>query len=193
MSRSIKTILKITALLLVVVLMGIGVYLGYNHFMKQSYPLEYEEYVQPICERFQVEPALVYAVIRCESGFDAQAQSHADAHGLMQLIPSTFEWLQNLLPPDREMTLEDLYDPEVNITYGVYFLSFLLDRYDGDETLSLSAYNAGVGIVDQWLQQEDVSSDGKTLDRIPYEETSAYVERVLQSKEMYEKLYFHGE
>ena len=81
-----------------------------------------------------------------------------------------------------------LYDPQVNVEYGVYFLSILWEEYD-DETVILSAYNAGMGNVDQWLSEEEHSSDGVTLHDIPYGETEQYVKNVLESQEMYRRLY----
>lgn len=81
-----------------------------------------------------------------------------------------------------------MYDPQVNVEYGVYFLSILWEEYD-DETVILSAYNAGMGNVDQWLSEEEHSSDGVTLHDIPYGETEQYVKNVLESQEMYRRLY----
>ena len=106
----------------------------------------------------------------------------------MQLTPETFEWLQTKINTGEPMDKSALADPTINIEYGVYLLSLLSSRYDSEITI-LCAYNAGMGNADRWLQDTETSSDGKTITAIPYPETKSYVDRVLQSKEMYQKLY----
>lgn len=184
-----KSVWKLTALILALVLVGFGVYRAYDYFLKRAYPIKYEDIVAQQAAKYEVEPALVYAVIRTESNFRPGVVSSAGAVGLMQLMPASFTWLQQRAGADSILPEDALTDPEANITYGVYFLSILLDTYE-DERVALAAYNAGMGRVDRWLKDASLSSDGKTLERIPIDETSAYVENVLKSREMYQKLYF---
>lgn len=150
------------------------------------YPLKYSRYVDSACERYGLDKALVYAVIRTESGFDPNAESRAGARGLMQIMPDSFSWLQDL----REEKLESsmLLDPETNIDYGCYLLDYFRDYYD-DMYTAVAAYNAGFK-VGEWLNDSRYSSDGKTLEAIPYEETSNYVKKVKNAEKMYNKLYF---
>lgn len=178
-------------LLVVVVLAGAGIYFGYSYFMEQAYPLRYEDIVTREAEKYDIDPALVYGVIRSESSFRPEVVSHAGAIGLMQLTPETFDWLQKKINDGEHMASERLKEPEVNIAYGVYFLSLLKERFQNEREM-LAAYNAGMGAVSRWLEDGEYSADGETLSAIPYPETEAYIERVLQSRDMYHKLYFEN-
>lgn len=154
---------------------------------KANYPKKYSEYVERYSDEYGLEPSLVYAVIRTESGFDPDAQSDAGACGIMQMMPSSFEWLQQKRGTEGKYTTEDLFNPEVCIDYGCYLLKYFYDYY-GDERCAVAAYNAGF-VVGEWLADSSYSKDGKTLDNIPYPETSNYVDKVESAKEMYIKLY----
>jgi soluble lytic murein transglycosylase len=153
---------------------------------KSMYPLKYSEYVDTACEKYNLDKALVYSVIKTESGFDPEAESQVGATGLMQLMPESFEWIQGLRGED--LNEESLLDPEVNIDYGCYLLDYFRDYY-GDIYTAVAAYNAGFKVSD-WLENSEYSSDGKTLDSIPYKETSDYVNKVKNAEKMYNKLYF---
>lgn len=192
MSRGAKITLKIVALVLVLAVAGVGVYQAYFYFLKRSYPLKYEEIVTEEAAKYDIEPALIYAIIKTESGFNPSAQSSAGAVGLMQLMPNTFSWLQTKVNDGEQMDKSRLTDPEVNITYGVYFVSLLKSVYENEQVI-LSAYNAGMGTVDNWLKDSALSDDGKTLKSIPWKQTNAYVDNVLSSRDMYRRLYFDNE
>ena len=154
------------------------------------YPQKYTEQVEKYASEFGVDEALVYAVIRTESGFREDVESHAGAIGLMQLMPSTFDWLQESLEGEITYSSDSLTDPDINIRYGTYYLSILLNQYDNDVNTAVAAYNAGTTTVDGWLQDSSCSTDGKTLTKIPYEETDNYVERVESTYDIYKKLYY---
>ncbi len=153
-----------------------------------NYPQKYSEFVDKAAEEYGLDPALIYAVIRTESGFDADAQSDAGACGVMQMMPSSFEWLQEKRGCAGEYSEDDLFNPEICIDYGSYLLKYFYDYY-GTERSAVAAYNAGF-VVGDWLADSNYSSDGINLDSIPYPETSNYVERVESAKEMYIKLYY---
>lgn len=155
-----------------------------------AYPREYSELVSKYSEEYDVREAFIYAIIKTESGFDENAESYVGARGLMQIMPETFEWLQTHVDDGYVYTEDDLFIPEVNIKYGTYFLSYLLEHYDGNEATAAAAYNAGFAAVDEWLCDPSYSSDGKNLDYIPYEETSKYVVKVTDSRDMYIELYY---
>lgn len=156
------------------------------HWMKAVlYPRNYRAYVEKYCDAYSVDENLAYAVIHTESGFHSDAVSHMGACGLMQLMPETFEWLGSKLGADGQ---EDIFDPETNIRYGIYFLSLLHDEF-GDERLAIAAYHAGMGRVNQWLGDVMVSPDGRTLERIPFSDTEHYVRKVERAKRVYETLY----
>ena len=156
-----------------------------------QYPQSYKEYVDKAAKDYDLDPALIYAVIRTESGFNANAESHAGAYGLMQITDDTFEHYMNLRGESGEYTVEDLFTPSVNIDYGCNILSDHINTF-GDEKAAVAAYNAGPGNVEAWLFDPEISPDGKTLivENIPFEETRNYVERVEYSKQAYKELYY---
>lgn len=159
-----------------------------DKFYEINYPRKYSEYVDKAAEDYDLEPALIYAVIHTESGFDASAESSVGARGVMQIMPSSFEWMQSLRGCEGQYTEEDLYNPEICIDYGSYLLRYFLNLYD-NEVSAVAAYNAGF-VVGDWLKNPDYSSDGVSLDNIPYPETDNYVEKVEKAKEMYIELYY---
>ncbi len=147
--------------------------------------VKYTSYVYRYAEEFDVDPNLVFAIIKNESNFDPDAESPVGAKGLMQIMPETFSWLQNYKYGEVTLDEDDLFEPDINIKYGCIFLEFLTQKYEVTSTV-VAAYNAGFGIVDTWLNTSEYSSDGKTLSYIPYSETSVYVDRVMNSKRYYE-------
>lgn len=151
--------------------------------------LLYHEYVEAASEEFGVPESVIYAVIYCESNFEADAVSSAGAKGLMQMMPATFQELQGYL---KETHSQDaLLEPEISIRYGTYYLSRMYKRFENWET-AFAAYNAGPTIVSKWLKDTKYSSDGKTLSYIPYSETSHYVKKVSGMVEKYNE-YQHTE
>ena len=158
--------------------------------MMHYYPQDYSQYVSQYSAEYGVDESLVYAVIRTESGFRAEVESSVGARGLMQIMPETFEWIQTLSDGEVVYSSNELYNPQINIKYGTYYLSYLIDHYNGNEMLAVAAYNGGFANVDSWLEDERYSSDGLTLSEIPYNETSQYVERVENTKSVYDSLYY---
>lgn len=153
---------------------------------KSLYPIKYSKYVKKAAAEYDLDEALIYGVIHTESHFDEDAESHVGAVGLMQVMPSSFEWLQKLR--GTELSENELQKPSVNIDYGCYLLRFFLNEYETEQA-AIAAYNAGF-VVSEWLSDSGISPDGKTLENIPYEETKNYVEKVINAKKMYIKLYF---
>lgn len=162
---------------------------GYNIFLKKAYPIKYEQIVLEASQRYNIEPELIYAVIKNESDFLEDAESNAGAKGLMQITDDTFAWLQ-LYRGNPGMDSSYLKDPSINIDYGVMFICILRKKYGTDDHLVLSAYNAGMNAVERWLKDDKLSDDGEELKAIPYNETRRYIEKVIQSKSVYKKLYF---
>lgn len=135
--------------------------------------------VRAASAEFGVPVPLILAVIRTESNFDQDAVSDAGAVGLMQLLPDTYRWIRDERLCEKLPT-EAILDPTVNVRYGTYYLSYLLERF-GDLRVALAAYNAGEGRVAEWLESDP------TLAHIPYPETRAYVDKVMRARARYEK------
>lgn len=155
---------------------------------KLNYPTDYSEYVEKAASDYGLEPSIIYSIIRTESNFNPDAQSNAGAYGIMQIMPSSFDWLQELRGEEGKYDADTLFEPEICIDYGSYLLKYFYDYY-GNEQCAVAAYNAGF-VVSDWLADPQYSSDGETLNDIPYPETNDYVTKVQSAKEMYEKLYF---
>ena len=151
-----------------------------------AYPQTYSMYVTKYAEKYNVPQYMIYAVIRTESKFDSNAVSGVGAVGLMQLMPETYGWIKDTLRDNEKESDERIFDPEVNIRYGTYYLSYLYERFENWET-AYAGYNAGPTIVSKWLKDPNYSADGETLHTIPYGETADYVVKVAAAKERYEK------
>lgn len=154
--------------------------------LRLRYPRQFTQLVGREAEEFGLPEELVYAVIQAESGFDKKARSRAEAMGLMQLTEGTFRWIAESYPPENGG--KDMFDPNDNIHCGCALLRLLLDHY-GELGVALAAYNAGMGNVDRWLEDPACSPDGRTLEKIPFPETAAYVKKVQRGREIYRNLY----
>jgi soluble lytic murein transglycosylase len=167
----------------------LGVFVGalvasgaFDHALQElTLPLRHEDVIRQQADEKEVDAALIAAVIYSESKFSDQTSS-AGARGLMQITPEAADTIAR----NSEATtfeLKDLGDPEINIRYGTFLLRELLDRYEDDEAAALAGYNAGPGNADQW------GGASLTVEEIPFPETRAYVEEVLEKREEYRREY----
>jgi soluble lytic murein transglycosylase len=172
----------VTALVALVVLLG-----GAFAYLQQTepgwwarlwYPLRYEQVVRGHARNYRLEPSLLAAVIYQESKFRPDVKSSSGAIGLMQLLPATAKGIA-IHTGGSKFVVADLYNPELNVRYGAWYLRHLLDKYH-DERTALAAYNAGQQNVDDWLQQGE---------GIQFSETRAYVDRVERLKKIYRRAY----
>lgn len=184
-----KTINNIITVAIIAVICCFA-FFAYNHFVNRYetavYPRQYQEEVSRAAAEFSVPEYIIYAVIRTESSFKADAVSSKDAVGLMQVTPDTFNWL--LSKSGEKLTSDKLYDPMINISYGTRFLSMLYEEF-GDWKTVYAGYNAGMNRVRKWLLDPELSN-GKELLEIPFKETLQYVERVAEAAEIYKRLYY---
>ena len=158
---------------------------------RAQHPLYYADTITAYADAQELDPALVAAVILCESSYDPKAESRLGARGLMQLMPDTAEWVAHKLGEDgADYSFDNLYDPQTNIRFGTWYLGYLSRRFNGDATKIVCAYHAGQGNVDSWLKNPQYSSDGVTLDVIPTQDTATYASRVLRARDIYRKYYF---
>lgn len=156
-----------------------------NSLRKRYYPVSYVDEICAAADRYGLDRALVAAVVKTESSFRADAVSAVGAVGLMQLMPSTAEWIA--FRRGEDFVESSLYDPESNLDMGCWLLTYLIDRYDGNVKFALIAYNAGVGRMDEW--QNTLLDENGDISEIPYPETRAYVSRVMDYTEKYGEIY----
>ncbi|MDP4602895.1 MAG: lytic transglycosylase domain-containing protein [Solirubrobacteraceae bacterium] len=173
----------VAAALLVAMLSGLDALKRVDKAVTEiSYPLRYDDIIRQQARAKNIDPALIAAVIYAESGFIAGRTSSAGAEGLMQITPETARDIARR-SGGTAFTIEDLATPQINISYGSYLLRELLDRYDGDVDAALAAYNAGPGNADKW------GGSQLKADQIPFPETRAYVEKVLEAQIQYRERY----
>lgn len=178
---------RMTALLVIILVLLVALQ-GRSLWIKVTHPFKYEETIRQYAMEYHLDPMLVAAVVNVESKFDLKAESSKGAKGLMQIMDDTAVWGAEKIGIE-EFETEQLYTPETNIRIGCWYLARLLDQYHGDKAVALAAYNGGSGNVSKWLQDAALSKDGKSLTAIPFPETEAYVERVLEQEGRYRQLY----
>jgi soluble lytic murein transglycosylase len=149
-------------------------------------PLRHDDIIRQQAADKDLDPALVAAVIYAESKFRDQT-SHAGARGLMQITPDTAEFIARQSGGTR-FVQADLATPQINISYGTYYLRYLLDRYDQNEMIAVAAYNAGHGNVDKWVRAAG-GTDSFEIGDIRFPETRAYVVNVLDRRGEYREHY----
>jgi len=157
-------------------------------FYKNRYPLVYNEIIEEYCDLYDVDKYLVHSIIRTESFFNEKAVSKKGAIGLMQIMPDTGAWVAEKLEL-KNFTSEDLFDSEKNIMIGVWYISYLSDKFNGNFNNTIAAYNAGPTNVSKWLNESDLSTDGENLIDIPFEETKKYKDKVSNAYDMYIRIY----
>lgn len=150
------------------------------------YPVKYTEYISKYSQEFGLDKKLVYSVINIESSYKKDSLSKAGAVGLMQLLPSTASDMAKRLDIDDDF---DLYNEEINIKLGCYYLAYLLDFYEGNVINSLCAYNWGLSNVNNWIKNGNKDKNG-TITNIPVKETSNYIKKYKFNYFIYDK--FHN-
>lgn len=149
----------------------------------------YEDIINKYAGEYRADPLMIAAIIKVESGFDTNAVSHMNAKGLMQILPDTGQWVAEKLEEDYHDEL--LHDPDYNIKLGAYYYEYLYEHF-GTDDLALAAYNGGIGNVEEWLKDPEISKDGVSLHNIPFEETRQYVEKVNNVYDTYKFFYSDG-
>lgn len=187
MSKLLKWILIIALVIFIIGFVAIKIFNVQNIILKKIYPKEYEEYVCKYAKQNDVDSLLIFAIIKAESNFKPDVVSNSNAIGLMQLMDSTAQDTAKKL--NIEYSKEMLYDPETNIMLGTKYFAILLEKYDNNITLALTAYNAGSGNVDKWIREGTIKNDGSDAENIPYKETNMYVRKILRDYEIYKNIY----
>lgn len=153
-----------------------------------SFPKPYSDVVEKYSKKYGIDELLIYSLIREESRFDSKAVSRSDARGLMQLLPSTARDIaprMGIAYTGKEM----LFDPEVNVDMGTFYLRRILNRFNGEIPIALAAYNAGQNWMAELLLNTDYKSFDEFVEDIPDEQPRKYVKRILRSYGAYRALY----
>ena len=171
-------------ILILALVLGIVANFVIDAIYRLVYPEDYQQIVEKYAEAYSVPKELIFAVIKVESDFNPTDVSSAGAVGLMQMLPSTYEWLTTKLGDSYSQ--DDLYDPETNIKYGTYYLQYLYARF-GSWEKAIIAYNWGEGNFSEFLSEEGYTEGD--YDSIPVKETKNYVKKVMHHWEKYKELY----
>ena len=161
--------------------------LNFKNIQKLIYRQDYSEYVEKYAKEYNVDPLLIYSIIKAESNFDDEAVSSKGATGLMQLMDNTAKEIATNESLEY-VSNESLFDPETNIKLGVKYFADLIAIFK-NEAVALAAYNAGMGTVQGWIDKGTIKADGSDIENIPYNETNMYVRKILKDYDIYRSLY----
>ena len=185
MKKKIKILIVV---LLIILIILFGILKIQNFILKKIYKTNYSEYVYKYSKENNIDPLLTFAIIKAESNFNRNIKSKSGAIGLMQLMESTA--VEQAEEVNEEIIVtESLYNPEVNIKIGTKYYSKLIKKYNNNMLLALAAYNAGIGNVDNWIEQGTIKEDGSDIENIPLKETNNYVRKIVRDYKIYQNLY----
>lgn len=190
MKSSSKRTFAIIIILIISIVLGFAIDTLWDFIEKETHPDDFKSYVKTYAAEYNVPEYVIFAVIETESGFDKNAESSVGARGLMQMMPSTFKWLTGPDHLGEKLGADKLYEPEVSIKYGTYYLNYLYKKFDYNWDTAFAAYNAGEGNVSKWLDDKNYSDGDGNLTKIPFKETESYVKKVNDNIEIYKKLYY---
>ncbi len=173
-----KRVFKILAIIFAIVLIAIL-------FVVFRYPTKYKSIIDKYSAEYGVDNSLVASVINIESGYDKNSVSSVGAVGLMQLMPSTAYDVAKRL--NLEIEYGDLFDENINIRLGTYYLRYLLDMFDGNEINALSSYNWGLSNVKMWMSYGNINKSGE-IENLPVKETENYLKKYKISRFMYKNI-----
>ncbi len=185
-----KKLNPFAVILSLVLITTLGIGCGYQ-LVSTLYPIAYKEEIISASHRYDLPPQLLFALINAESSFNPEAVSPAGARGLTQITSDTFDWIKWRKGDNSDTDYDDIFTPEIAIDYGAYLLSLHLEEFGSIEK-ALIAYNAGRGTLLSWLEDDEYSQeiDGVSIiHTIPYKETANYVDKILDSMEIYNFLY----
>ena len=182
--------LKRLIILAILIVVAVAIFDNFDYIkdklLTKIYKLDYSEYVEKFSKEYDVDKYLIYAIIKAESNFDKEAVSNKGAKGLMQLMDSTAEEVASQI--NINIDEDDILDPKININLGTKYISILKQKYN-NINLALTAYNAGSGNVDNWINEGTLKSDGSDIEKVPFTETNNYVRKILRDYKIYNTLY----
>ena len=189
---SVKKPIIIALILLGSLLLAFLLDAGVTLIEKKIHPVEYKDIIEQYASEYNIPEYIVLSVINTESSFDPEATSGAGAMGLMQMMPDTFMWLTSEEHLGENLDVTAVYEPEVSIRYGCYYLRYLFTKFYNWDTV-FAAYNGGEGNVTKWLADPEYSDGNGNLTYIPFKETRNYVKKVNSEIKYYKNTYYQNE
>ena len=181
-----KKLISVILIIIFLILLVCG-FIGIKTYV---YPLEYKDEVLEYSQKYNLDPYLVFAVINAESGFDKHATSSKNARGLMQITESTAKEVNEITNSVDSLDEENIYNEDINIELGCQYLASLISRYNGNYYLAICSYNAGIGNVDKWISQGQITEELNTTNiELPFKETTRYLKKVIHNYKMYKVIY----
>ncbi|MDO4282797.1 MAG: lytic transglycosylase domain-containing protein [Clostridia bacterium] len=184
-----KKILYVFVIFITIFLIGIKVIKTF------VYPIKYFDIIKQEAINNNIDPYLILSIIKAESSFHVDATSNKNAKGLMQMIDSTAQEVNNKINNsdniEESNNYIDIYDASTNIALGCNYFASLVERYEGNYYLAICAYNAGLGNVDKWISDGIVSPKLDSYENInlPFKETEKYLKKVMTTYKIYKILY----
>ena len=187
--KVLKFIGKVLGFILLTVLTLVAVSYGVIAYQTSRTQINYQDQINEYSNKYNVDPLLTASIVKVESDFDNDAQSHQGAKGLMQLLDETAKHSAEVIGEDYYP--DKLNDIDYNLKLGVGYYNYLYNYYNNKE-LALAAYNGGVGNVDKWIDQGILDKDNPDISKIPFDETRQYVTKVMANYEVYKTFYKDG-
>lgn len=187
--KVVKFIGKVLGFIILAIVIFFAIVYGLIAYQTSRTQISYQDEIYEYSEKYNVDPLLTASIIKVESDFDNNAQSHQGAHGLMQLLEDTAKHSADVVGIDYYP--EKLNDVDYNLDLGVGYFDYLY-RYYNNRDLALAAYNGGVGNVDSWIKEGTLDKDNPDPLSIPFEETRQYVTKVNANYEVMKKFYKDG-
>lgn len=187
--KVLKFIGKVLGFILLTVLTLVAVSYGVIAYQTSRTQINYQDQINEYSNKYNVDPLLTASIVKVESDFDNDAQSHQGAKGLMQLLDETAKHSAEVIGEDYYP--DKLNDIDYNLKLGVGYYNYLYNYYNNKE-LALAAYNGGVGNVDKWIDQGILDKENPDISKIPFDETRQYVTKVMANYEVYKTFYKNG-
>lgn len=187
--KVLKILGKIIGFIILIILTVIGLSYGIIAYQSSRTQINYQDQIKKYSDKYNVDPLLTAAIVKVESDFDNDAQSHQNAKGLMQLLDETAKHSAEVI--GEKYYPEKLNDIDYNLNLGVGYYDYLFKYYNNKE-LALAAYNGGVGNVDKWIDEGLLNKDDPDISKIPFNETRQYVTKVLSNYNVYKTFYKDG-
>lgn len=187
--KVLKFIGKVLGFILLTILTLVAISYGVIAYQTSRTQINYQDQINEYSNKYNVDPLLTASIVKVESDFDNDAQSHQGAKGLMQLLDETAKHSAEVIGEDYYP--DKLNDIDYNLKLGVGYYNYLYNYYNNKE-LALAAYNGGVGNVDKWIDQGILDKENPDISKIPFDETRQYVTKVMANYEVYKTFYKDG-